>query len=213
MHITHSRIPRGVEFERSRSNNYSLRGILELLHSCNAELHRAKTHLSGKMCSEFKSDFISINGHNQGHVEGFVNRFKVISTTAGMLNDIGDVSNHCNSLIRDSLWQLKESKEDKYFEAERFIYCRLNDSSRNDLKPTVIMLLVYLKAKKKHQNGIMRKLESILGNIDEREVNGSAAVGKADESLQDALNFPCKGVFLCSIGLLSLFLGLFLSHL
>jgi len=44
----------------------------------------------------------------------------------------------------------------------------------------------------------MRKLESILssiGNIDEREVSGSAAVGKADETLQDELNFLAKAFF------------------
>lgn len=83
------------------------------------------------------------------------------------MNPIGIVPLVCEhvneNLLYDSQWHFRSS--DKYFKAERFICCRVHDDRQRNLKPTVIMMLVYLMAKKKHREGIMRELKHTFSSI------------------------------------------------
>ena len=205
--------PGGADHDRESRKNNSKVTILDSIHKCNMELRRAKTDLlSRRFCSEFQSDYITIDGFNPVHVKGFADRFKLISAKHVLDEIVYDGHNSSNSSY-DSQWQIGVNKNDKYFEAERFIYCRIHDDRQRNLKPTVIMMLVYLKAKKKHQDGIMRELKhtfsSIMTSSDETEVVDQSTVEMVKET-NHHLTYACNSV-VYSLGMVGMFLGFFLS--
>jgi len=201
----------GTDRDRDRKNN-SKATMFDSIHKCNMELRRAKTDLlSRRCCSEFQSDHISVDGFNPVHVKGFVDKFKLISANHVLHEIVYDGHNNSNSLY-DSQWHIGVNKNDKYFEAERFIYCRVHGDRQRNQKPTVIMMLVYLKAKKKHQEGIMRKVCDAFFNMTnsiETEVVDHSSVEMVKETNCHLIH-ACN-CCLCSLGMLAVFLGLFFS--
>jgi len=124
-------------------------------------------------------------------------------------------SEHKNeNLFYDSQWHFNFSE--KYFEAERFIYCRVHDDHHRNHNPTVIMMLVYLKAKKKHQETIMRELENAFSTmrggtdtsmfaitkkmIDDKDDRDATGKKRLEDIMHDDA-LPLKGGLLMLVGL------------
>jgi len=207
---------RGIENDCVSRNNDSKVTMLDSTQRCIVGLRKAKTDLlSRRLCIDFQSDYISINGFNPDHVKGFVDRFKLISSIE-VFHEI-EIEGHNNSKPSyDSQWHIGvRNNKDKYFEAERFIYYRVHDDHQRNHNPTVIMMLVYLKAKKKHQETIMREVEDKFPTIDCNDdtiVVNQATVEKVKETNKHNLVQTCSCA-ICSLGLIGVCLGLFLSLL
>ena len=94
------------------------------------------------------------------------------------------VCEHVNeNLLYDSHWHFRSTE--KYFEAERFIYCRVYDDRQWNLKPTVIMMLVYLMAKRKHQVGIMRELKHTFSSIGSSDTETVVVISRNNNNTKE----------------------------
>lgn len=157
------------------------RSMLQSIQRCSADVQRAKSSPSlRKICHDFESDTISINGHNPDHVKGYVGRFKLMNPT----DIVPLLCEHVNeNLLYDSQWHFRSSE--KYFEAERFIYCRVHDDRQWNLKPTVIMMLLYLMAKKKHQDKIMKELKQVFSPIRSRDTETIVVISRNNNTIED----------------------------
>lgn len=155
--------------------------MLQFIRRCSAEVQRAKSSSSlRRLCHDFKSDTISINGHNPDHVKGYVGRFKLMNST----DIVPLLCEHVNeNLLYDSQWHFRSS--DKYFEAERFIYCRVHNDRQWNLKPTVIMMLLYLMAKKKHREVIMRELKHTFSSIESNDTETVVVISRHNNTIED----------------------------